>query len=200
MNKNYSFYIWSINNWAKACLPFGIFLLLLGPFILKGVGFEAFLIFLLLPVYMIHQYEEHAHGEFKIFVNNFVGKGKEVLNDKAIFWINILAVWLVGLSGLYLSVYVSLAYGLAVGYLTVFNGFLHVVIGVLKRSFNPGFWTSLIVFLPLGSYTLYAISQATHARAAQHALGLSVAIVVHAVIIIYIRQMKNWKNRDTYDS
>ena len=188
MQKDLNLYTWAINNWAIASLPIGILLLLLGPFIFKGVGFEAFLVFLLLPVYMFHQYEEHAHGEFKIFVNNFVGKGKEVLSDKTIFWINILAVWLVSLVGLYLSVYVSLAFGLAMGYLTVFNGFTHVVIGIVRRSYNPGLWTSLILFLPFGSFTLYAITRASQAGIIQHAVGLGFAILIHAILIVYIRK------------
>lgn len=188
MQKDLNLYSWAINNWAIASLPIGILLLLIGPFIFKGVGFEAFLVFLLLPAYMFHQYEEHAHGEFKTFVNNLVGKGKEVLSDKAIFWINILAVWLVSLVGLYLSVYVSLAAGLAIGYLTVLNGFTHVVMGIIRRSYNPGFWTSLLVFLPLGGFTLYAITRASNAGIVQHVIGLGFAILVHAVLIIYIRQ------------
>jgi hypothetical protein len=188
MQNDLNLYTWAINNWAIASLPIGILLLLLGPFIYEGIGFEAFLVFLLLPVYMFHQYEEHAHGEFKIFVNNLVGKGKEVLSDKAIFWINILAVWLVSLVGLYLSVYVSLAAGLAIGYLTVLNGFTHVVMGIIRRSYNPGFWTSLLVFLPLGGFTLYAITRASNAGIIQHVIGLGFAILIHAILIIYIRQ------------
>ena len=188
MQKDINFYTWAINNWAKASLPIGILLLILGPFIYEGVGFEAFLVYLLLPVYMMHQYEEHAHDKFQTYVNNFIGKGKEVLSNKAIFWINILAVWLVSLVGMYLSVYVSLAFGLAIGYLTVFNGFTHVAIGIVRRSYNPGLWTSLILFLPFGSFTLYVITRSINAGIIQHAIGLGFAILIHAILIIYIRK------------
>src|SRR5208282_488734 len=152
----------------------------------RGVGPEAFLVFLLLPAYMIHQYEEHGHGKFKEFVNRVVGKGRQVLDDAAIFWINMLGVWVLGLLGLYLSVYVSLVYGLAVAYLTVLNGVSHVLMAVIRRHSNPGFWTSLLLFLPLGGYTLYAVGVASNAGFVPQAFGLGVAVVVHGAILFYV--------------
>jgi hypothetical protein len=182
-----SFYNWSVDNWARATLPIAVLLLLLAPFIYRGIGPEAFFVFLLLPVYLVHQFEEHGRGEFKEFVNRVVGKGRQVLDDEAIFWINMLGVWCLSLLGLYLSVYVSLAYGLAVAYLTVLNGVSHVVMAVMKRRPNPGFWTSLLLFLPFGGYALYALSVTAGAGFVPHAFGLGAAIVLHGAILLYVR-------------
>ena len=38
-----------------------------------------FLVFLQLPVHMFHQYEEHAHGRFRDFINQMIGGGKPIL-------------------------------------------------------------------------------------------------------------------------
>jgi hypothetical protein len=187
MKGQQSYYGWSVDNWAGTTLPGAALLLLLAPFISRGVSPAVFLVFLLLPLYMIHQYEEHGHGKFKKFVNEVVGKGKQVLDDEAIFWINILGVWCLSLLGLYLSVYVSAAYGLAIGYLTLVNGISHVLMTIVKRRLNPGFWTSLLLFIPVGTWTIYSLSVEANDGIVPHVLGLAVALAVHAVILIFVR-------------
>jgi hypothetical protein len=188
MNDHLTFYEWAIGNWARASLPVAILLLLLSPFLYTGVGIEAFLVFLLLlPVYMIHQYEEHARGQFNRFVTQRIGRGTEVLGETEIFWINILAVWLLGLVVLYLTVYVSKVFALVAGYLTVVNGLLHVIIGVILRRHNPGFWSSLVLFLPIGFYTLWLCTSLDGAGPAGHGLAALVAIAVHAAIMVNVR-------------
>jgi len=56
-----------------------------------------FLIWLQVPIYLLHQFEEHAiSGGFKDFVNKKVFKildGDYPLDDVSIFWINIPIVW-----------------------------------------------------------------------------------------------------------
>ncbi|HVO44636.1 MAG TPA: HXXEE domain-containing protein [Aggregatilineales bacterium] len=188
MKSQDSLYRWAIANWAKASLPMGGVLVLLSPLLARGIPMEAVLIFLLLPVYMFHQYEEHAQGQFRAFVNKHIGRGREVFDDQDIFWINMLGVWLINLVGLYLSVYVGLANGLVLAYLTVVNGLLHVAIAIVLRAYNPGLWTGLLLFLPLGGFTLVAITEATGAGLGQHVLALGTAILLHVAIILYARQ------------
>jgi len=188
MGQTESFYTWVVHNWAKASLLLAILLFLLCPFVWKGIGVPAVLLYLLLPVYMLHQYEEHARGGFKIFVNTLLGQGREILSDEAILWINLLGVWVAGLIVLYLAVYVNLAFGLISGYLVAFNGLTHVLMGLARRPLNPGFWTSLLVFLPLGGFTLFAITQASHAGWADHLLALGAAVLLHAGIVLYLRR------------
>ena len=187
MTDDLTFYEWAISNWAQASLPGAALLLLLSPFVYGGVAIEGFLVFLLLPVYMIHQYEEHAGGHFKLFVTRNLGKGTEVLGDKAIFWINILAVWLLGVVLLYFTVYVDRVFALVAGYLTVVNGLLHVSAAVALRRYNPGLWTSLVLFVPLGILTLWVCTALNGAGPAEHGLGALVAVVVHAVIMANVR-------------
>jgi len=145
------FYDWFIQNWAKAGLPLAIILFLISPFVYKGIGLVPFLVYLTLPFYMLHQFEEHAGGQFKAFVNKNVGRGREVLSDRAIFRVNVLFVWLGTLVVLYLCVYASIIWGLLSGYLVAFNGIVHIVTSIRMRRYNPGLWTSVFVFLPLAS-------------------------------------------------
>ncbi len=191
MEQPYSFADWFLHNWSRAALPLGIVLLLLTPFLLNAMSLLVFLTFLLLPIYMIHQYEEHAHGRFKAFVNALLAHGQEKVTDVPIFWVNIIGVWGTDLAVLYAAAYVNPALGLIAAYATVVNGFLHVGMAVRLRRYNPGLWTSLLLFLPIGGYAIYAISQNSGAALVDHALGLGLAIVLHIVTILYLFRYVN---------
>jgi hypothetical protein len=188
MNDTYRFTSWFIQYWSRVGLPLSIVLLLLSPFLLKGLGVILFLVFLQLPVYMFHQYEEHAHGRFRDFVNQMIGGGKLILSDTAIFWINILLVWVLDLCILYIAVYWNTSLGLIAAYLTLFNGLTHVIVALVQRRYNPGLWTSIVLFLPLGAASIVILTMTTQAAILYQVVGLVSAILVHGIILIYIRR------------
>ena len=188
MEETYRFTRWFVQSWSRVALPLSLGLLLFSPFILRGTGFLPFLVFLHVPVYMIHQYEEHAHGRFRDFVNQTLGGGKLILTDQAIFWINILLVWALDLCVLYATFYWATTLGLIAAYLTFVNGLSHISIALVQRRYNPGLWTSIVLFIPLGGITLVALSTATHATLSDHILGLGCALLGHAFIVMYIRR------------
>ena len=188
MNDTYRFTSWFIQSWSRVGLPLSIILLLLSPFLLKGIGVILFLVFLQLPVYMFHQYEEHAHGRFRDFINQMIGGGKPILSDTAIFWINILLVWVLDLCILYVAAYWNSSLGLIAAYLTLVNGLSHVIVAIVQRRYNPGLWTSIVLFLPFGGASIVILTMATQAAILYQVVGLVSAIVVHAIILIYIRR------------
>jgi hypothetical protein len=190
MAEKVGFYDWFIGNWAKASLPLAIVLFLISPFVYKGIGLAATLVYLTLPFYMLHQYEEHAGGQFKAFVNKTVGRGREVLSDRAIFRVNVLFVWLGTLVVLYLCVYVNIVWGLLSGYLVAFNGIVHIVTSIRLRRYNPGFWTSVFVFLPLGIYIIYVINKESGASWLYNVIFLVVTILLHSMILLNIRRQR----------
>jgi hypothetical protein len=190
MAEKFHFYDWFIGNWAKASLPLAIILFLISPFVLMGIDPAAFLVFLTLPFYMLHQYEEHAGGQFKAFVNKTVGRGREVLTDKAIFRINVLFVWLGTLVVLYLCVYVNIVWGLLSGYLVAFNGIVHIISSIRLRRYNPGLWTSVFIFLPLGIYIIYVITKESGAGLLYNGIFLAVTILLHSMILINVRRQR----------
>jgi hypothetical protein len=182
MDQGYRFEAWFLRYWSRTTLPAAAVLLALSPFLLRGLGFAAFLVFFQLPVYMIHQYEEHAEGRFKQFANAMFGRGKEVLGDRAILWINIGGVWGVDLLALYAAFYYGAGWGLLAAYLPLVNGVSHVGMTLKKRVYNPGLWTSIVLFLPLGSYTVWRVE----GSAVQHMVGLGLAMVIHLAIIAHV--------------
>lgn len=186
MQPDYRFEDWFLHNWSRAVLPLGVVLGLLSPLIFKAYGLTVLLVFLQLVIYMIHQYEEHAQGKFKDFVNRVIAGGQPKIGDVPIFWVNIIGVWGVYLLVIYAAVLSNPAFGLIAAYTTLVNGLLHIIASVATRRYNPGLITSLILFLPLGLYTVFVINPLPATTSAYHLLGIGAAIVIHILTFAYL--------------
>ena len=174
-------------QWPYAALFTAGFLGMLAPLVFRFAGTPLGLVYLQLPIYMLHQYEEHAGDRFRLWVNNMLGHG-DVLTPIATFWINSLLVWLLDIIALYLACFVGLSLGLIAIYLPMLNAFGHIVPAILKRRYNPGLVTSVLVFLPVGVISTYLVSRAAGCDLQDHLLALGVAIAVHATIIAHVRR------------
>ncbi len=177
---------WLIREWPYATLFAAGFLLAMTPF-LERAGLPFLLIWLQLPIYMVHQFEEHDQDRFRKFANQVVAGGREAFTPAAIFVINSAGVWGVDLLAIYLAYYVNPAFGLAAIYLALVNAAGHVLAALVLRRYNPGLWTALALFLPLGGWALVVVSAASHASWQVHALALAAAVAIHALILIYIK-------------
>lgn len=175
-------------QWPYAALFSACLLGVLAPLVFRYAGMPLGLVYLQLPIYMLHQYEEHAGDRFRLWVNNMVGHGREVLTPIATFWINSLLVWLLDLVALYLACFVNLSLGLIAIYLPILNAFGHIAPSIAKRQSNPGLLTSIFLFLPVGVFSAYEVSRAAGSSWQDHLLALGVAIAVHAVIVIHVRR------------
>ena len=176
-----------IANWVYGGFLAGLLLLLLTPVLVHSWPASLVITFLCLPVYMLHQYEEHDNDRFRLFVNQKIGKGRLGLSPLAVFVINVPGVWgIIGMS-LALAAMVSVGFGLVAIYLVLLNGTIHVVQAIISRGYNPGLGTAITLFLPLGGYGIAAIDQAgggtflTHMTGAAAAIAIHVAIIVHAI-------------------
>jgi len=177
---------WLVKEWPYAALLAAAFLLLLLPFI-GTLGLPLALIYLQLPLYMLHQFEEHDRDRFRTFANQVIGRGKQAFTPGAIFFINSVGVWGVDLLALYLAFYVNLAFGLVAVYLPLVNAVTHIVMCVALRRYNPGLWTAVLLFLPLGGWALAVVSAESRATWGMQACALGVAILVHLAIMIYVK-------------
>jgi len=92
-----------INNWVYGGFLAG--LLLLGLFAVVGREWSAafWLVALQLPLYMLHQFEEHDADRFRLFVNRLMGDGRDILTKQAVFVINIPGVWGVNFAAITLA-------------------------------------------------------------------------------------------------
>jgi hypothetical protein len=188
---------WLVNRWQwpYAGLFAAGFLAVLAPFVFHLAGWPLGLVYLQLPIYMLHQYEEHAGDRFRKWVNTMIGDGREVLTPIATFWINSLLVWLLDIVALYLACFVDLSLGLIAIYLPMLNACGHIVPSLIKKQYNPGLATSVLVFLPVGVLSAMVVSRAAGCDVQDHLLGLAVAVAVHAAIIVHVRRRMSWLSR-----
>ncbi len=182
-------------QWPYAALFAACFLGVLAPLVFRYAGMPLGLVYLQLPIYMLHQYEEHAGDRFRLWVNTMIGHGRDVLTPIATFWINSLLVWGLDLVALYLACFVDLSLGLIAIYLPIVNACGHIVPAIVTRKYNPGLLTSVLLFLPVGVYSAVVVSRAANSSLADQLLALGVAIAGHAAIIIHVRRRMLWLAR-----
>jgi hypothetical protein len=173
-------------QWPAAGLVASVFLIAVIPVFYSVAGLALTLVFAQLPAYMIHQFEEHHDDCFCRYVNRLLAGGRIALSPMAAFWINSLGVWGVDLAALALARYVSLGLGLIAVDLALVNGTLHLLMALIRREYNPGAWTSALIFAPLGVWT-YAVLLRAGATMAEQLLALAIGIAIHVGIVIYVR-------------
>jgi len=178
--------IWArlTENWVYGGFLAGLLLLVLFPVITIGWISQEYLAFLVLPVYMLHQFEEHNGDRFRIFFNQTIGKGYPVLSKSAVFIINIIGVWFV-LAIAYLAMrFLSAGWGIVAIYLISINSAAHIIPFFIERRYNPGLITACIMFVPLSVYYSWTQDQIS---IEQNAIGFAIAFGIHALIMIYAR-------------
>lgn len=175
-----------VAHWVYGGFLAGLLILALTPIIAATWTAALTLVFLQLPVYMLHQYEEHDDGRFAAAINAMIGKGKIVLDDVAVFVINIPGVWGVNLVSIWLAWSFGIGWGLIGVYLTLVNALAHIGQAIRLRSYNPGLATAVVLFLPVGIAGALIVGAEPGVGAGHHVVGLAVAIAIHAGIIAYV--------------
>jgi hypothetical protein len=191
MNGRYRLGSWIIDNWSRMALRFAVLALCSLPIFLSADNLPLILLYTLLPLYMTHQYEEHAHGKFVESFNATIGKGHNVLTKVSAFWINILEVWVLFLVSFYLAKYVAIGIAFVPIYMTLFNGLIHVITSLALRKYNPGLYTSILLFFPWGIFLLVYFGRIIQSDLLFNGIGLLVAIIGHAIIVIYAVRRRN---------
>jgi hypothetical protein len=172
-------------NWVYGGSLASLLILALLPLFWAGWTTAWTLTFLTLPAYMLHQYEEHDDDRFRQFVNAVIGRGREVLTLADVFFINIVGVWVVLAATFWVVHLAGPGWGLIAAWLILVNAFAHIVQGLVLRRYNPGLWTAILLFVPLGLLTLRAL--APLASTMQQVVSIALAIAIHALIIARVR-------------
>lgn len=174
------------HGWVYGGFLAGFVLLALLPVFTAGLPLAFLFVALQLPLYMLHQYEEHDDDRFRRFVNREVGGGREVLTPGAVFLINIGGVWLLNVVAIWLAASFGIGFGLVAVYATLVNALVHIVPALVTRRSNPGLTTAVVLFLPLGGVALWLVTATGQAGLGYHLLGLGVAVAVHVGIVGYV--------------
>jgi hypothetical protein len=97
------------------------------------------------------------------------------------FFTNIPGVWGVIALSLYFAVWVNLGWALVAVYLVLVNAMVHIVHAIIFRWYNPGLITSIVLFVPLGSVSLYWVARG-------HAVGLGCSLTIHGAIVLHFQR------------
>jgi len=182
-------YVWLIDRWQwpAATLFAAGFLALLLPLVTADSGVVIALVYAQLPAYMLHQFEEHHDDRFCNYVNALLAGGAQALSPRAAFVINSVFVWGVDLVSLYLARFVSIGLGLIAVDLALVNAALHLTMAAIRREYNPGVWTALFVFLPLGGWAYWTLV-ARGATFGEGVLAFAIAVAIHIGIVVHVRR------------
>ncbi|MEM6676801.1 MAG: HXXEE domain-containing protein [Pseudomonadota bacterium] len=178
----------AIADWAPGTGLAALLMLWLTPALAEGWSWALIAAWMPVPIYMVHQWEEHDGGRFGAFVNKLLGGEQPVLTPEAIFLINVPIVWGLTGVGFLFAVLIGPAWGLLGLYALVTNGLVHVAQAVAFRQSNPGLITAVSLFLPIGFWGLWLNGDA---GILAHIAALAVSIGIHAGIVVHaLRRMK----------
>ena len=185
------------DKWVYGGFLAALMLLALTPVLATDWSLPLLLIWLQLPVYMLHQYEEHDDDRFRKFVNATIGGGSDLLSRLDVFVINIVGVWGVDTVAFWLAARTYLGLGLIALYLSLVNSFAHCAQAVALRRYNPGLVTAILLFMPLGVATLWVLAQTGAVTTTDHIVGLAAAILIHAAIMVQVMTQRRKLARST---
>ena len=176
-----------VSNWVYGGALAGVLLLLLAPTITHAWPVAVATAFLYLPVYMLHQYEEHDDDRFRRAFNRTLGD-REALTREAVFVINVPGVWGVVGASLVLASRVGAGWSLIAAYLVLVNAAGHLAQAVRSRRYNPGLATAAVLFVPLGGFSWWDVHATGDATIGNDVIGLGVALAVHGAILLWVRR------------
>jgi len=171
-------------NWVYGGFLAGLLLLALTALLAQEWPVWLTAVWIMLPLYMLHQFEEHDNDRFRLFVNRQIAGGREALSPAAVFLINIPGVWGVILVSFALAWNVRPGLGLIAIDLVLVNAVTHLAAAIALRRYNPGLITALVLFLPVGGVALW-IMQETNPSINDHVLALGVSVGIHAAIAVW---------------
>ncbi len=149
------------------------------------------LVWLHFPAYVLHQGEEYIYpGGFKHIFNTSIGKAltggfENIMTDEEIAFINVFIVWGLHITISILTQHVDVRWGIILPFFVLSNALLHCGSTISHRRYNPGFFTSIILFIPLGSFTLFHFFKAGLTSWLYCSAALLFAIIVHTGIFLY---------------
>jgi hypothetical protein len=177
-------------HWPKAGLIAAVFVLLLLFLNSRAlIGSFEWLYWLSLPLYMIHQFEEYVYpGGFKEELNKVLlneNSSSEILTDKAVLVVNIGFIWILTPVLIVLGV-ISIIFPIILMTLVAFNGFIHLIVSIRFKRYNPGLIASLIFNIPLGLYVLIGLAFTSMAVSIELFIGVLLGLILHMGLLVFL--------------
>ena len=185
---------WLAKRWVSSALFMAFGFTVLAPAIAISFPGFALLLYLHLPAYMFHQFEEHAGDRFRHFANEKMFNGREVLRPVDVIVVNLPLVWGVNLFAFYAAIFLAPGASLVAPYLLLVNAVLHVATTLRLKCYNPGLITAILLFLPLSIATLLLSLKMPGITVWDHGFGLAAALAIHVAIMA----QSGWRYRHAF--
>ena len=182
---------WLVTKWYNAPVFLAAYSLLFIFLFALPRDFAVFLIWLHVPVYLLHETEEFVFpGGFpEIMTGMLLGKGAEVpyALKKAGFWINVPFIVIGFPLVATLATLFGASFGLYAVYFTLIATVPHIASAIKERKFyNPGIVASIILNLPVSIFTLYYLNANGLVSVAANVIGLLLAVVAMLVPMVLL--------------
>ncbi|NOX73102.1 MAG: HXXEE domain-containing protein [Alphaproteobacteria bacterium] len=178
----------AIELWPKTTVYLAIFTSALLLIFRGQMDAALFLIWLQVPVYFLHQFEEYIFpgGFIRYFNINVLGASTPdfPVTRTFAFWINVPIIFIAFPATAFLAGKVGLAFGLWVAWFSILNAFSHVVL-FFKQGYNPGFAVSATLNIPVGVGTLAYIATHDLVTIKAQIIGFLIAAVVQGGLMAY---------------
>lgn len=179
---------WFYKNWYKPTVFLAVYsLLFLFLYVYKS-NFLLFLIWLQVPIYWLHEFEEYVlPGGFKDWFNKKWSKVHDAdvpLNDASVLWINISIVFILFPLFAALST-IDLKYGMWIPYFSIINGLAHILFAIKLRGYNPGLVVSVLFNVPVGVFVVITILEANVVSIGANITSIIIALLVQVFITTY---------------
>ena len=179
---------WLAEYWPKATPFLAVYSAIFLYLFLYKQNFLLFLIWLQTLVYWIHQFEEYVYpGGFAYFFNRrLLGSDQDDWPVTKMFslWINLPIIFVAfPLSAMLAGIY-GLSWGIWTAYFSVLNALSHVGM-FLRFGYNPGFFVSLLLNIPVGIFTIYLFFDKGSITRESHMEGLVVALLIQGALMIW---------------
>lgn len=190
---------WVKENWPNSTVFLAVYVTILLVVFVMRHNFPLFLIWIHLPIYFLHQFEEYIlPGGFLAFFNTkMLASSREdfPLDQNGSFMINVPIIFIGFLvSNILATEFNILSLGLWAAYFSFINAFSHVVM-FIKFGYNPGFVVSLFVNIPAAAYTIYYFAAYQTVSVKAQLISLLVGLTVQFAMMFWGFKILKPKNQ-----
>ena len=106
------------------------------------------------------------------------------LDKKASFWINIPIIFIGFPISAILAGYIDISIGVWTVYFSIINAISHVIM-FFRFGYNPGFFVSLLLNIPVGLFTIYYLTTNNIVSLKVHLIGFMTGALIQLGLMVY---------------
>ncbi|PTD93344.1 hypothetical protein C9439_08000 [archaeon SCG-AAA382B04] len=186
--KKHSVLAWLEQHWPISTPFLALYLTIVLVLFVLNKNFALFLIWIQIPLYWLHQFEEYIYpGGFMEYFNIKVLSSNRKdwpITKKDTFWINIPITFIGFPVSAILAGLIDISIGIWTAYFSIINALSHL--GMFFRGgYNPGLVASVSLNIPVGVYTIYYFATSQLISLNSHIIGVSIAIAIQVILMIW---------------